>query len=50
MLVAYNIGALAWTFTYPLFMSQNGLEFWILNAALFVAARQSAPAQRRATT
>lgn len=48
MLVAYNIGALAWTFTYPLFMSQNGLEFWLLNAALFTAARLSLPEQRRA--
>lgn len=49
MLVAYNIGALAWTFTFPLFMSQNGLEFWLLNAALFVAVRHSVPTQRRAT-
>lgn len=44
MLLAYNIGALAWTFSYPIFMSQTGLEFWLLNAALFTAARSVRPA------
>ena len=30
-------GALALTFSYPFFMSQPGMEFWLLNAALFSA-------------
>ncbi|NMO19684.1 hypothetical protein HPC49_18125 [Pyxidicoccus fallax] len=34
---AYNLGALALTFSYPFFMSQMGMEFWLLNAALFGA-------------
>ena len=41
LIFAYNIGAVAITFNYPLFMSQGGMEFWLLNAALFVAARNS---------
>lgn len=39
VLVAYDLGALALTFSYPVFMSQGGLEFWFLNAALYAAAR-----------
>jgi hypothetical protein len=38
LIFAYNIGALAITFNYPLFISQSGMEFWLLNTALFVAA------------
>lgn len=38
LIFAYNIGALAITFNYPLFISQAGMEFWLLNTALFVAA------------
>jgi hypothetical protein len=34
---AYDVGALAMTFNYPLFIGQSGLEFWILNACLFAA-------------
>jgi hypothetical protein len=41
LIFAYNIGALAITFNYPLFISQGGMEFWLLNAALFVAAGNS---------
>lgn len=37
ILFAYNLGALALTFSYPFFMSQTGMEFWLLNAALFGA-------------
>ncbi|WP_426757115.1 O-antigen ligase family protein [Myxococcus sp. Y35] len=37
VLFAYNLGALAFTFSYPFFMSQTGMEFWLLNAALFSA-------------
>jgi hypothetical protein len=29
------------TFNYPVFISQMGMEFWLLNAALFVAANRS---------
>ncbi len=38
VVLGYNIGAIAVTFSYPLFLSQSGLEFWLLNAALFTAA------------
>ena len=38
IMVAYNLGALALTFGYPLFIGQLGLEFWMLNAALFSAS------------
>ena len=41
LLVAYNLGTFAVTFSYPIFMSQGGLEFWFLNAALFTAARSA---------
>jgi hypothetical protein len=37
VIFAYNLGALALTFSYPFFMSQPGMEFWLLNAALFSA-------------
>ena len=61
---AYDVGALAMTFNYPLFIGQSGLEFWILNACLFAAwnaargrptraaadgARHSHPARRPRT-
>lgn len=46
LLVAYNIGTFAVTFSYPIFMSQGGLEFWFLNAALFTAARTAALRRR----
>ncbi|MDQ6666472.1 MAG: hypothetical protein M3Z23_18995 [Acidobacteriota bacterium] len=39
LLVAYNVGALAATFVSPFFMAQGGMELWLLNAALFAAAR-----------
>ena len=37
VVLAYNIGALAATFSYPFFMSQSGLELWALNGAIFAA-------------
>ncbi len=37
VIFAYNLGALALTFSYAFFMSQTGMEFWLLNAALFGA-------------
>lgn len=41
LIFAYNVGALAVTFNYPLFIGQGGMEFWLLNSALFVAAYHS---------
>jgi hypothetical protein len=43
VVVAYNLGALAMTFDYPFFNSQGGLELWMLNGALFAAARYRTP-------
>jgi hypothetical protein len=37
LIFAYDVGAIALTFSYPFFMSQTGMEFWLLNAALFGA-------------
>jgi hypothetical protein len=39
IVLAHGIGAAALTFSYPIFVAQAGLEFWLLNAALFAAAR-----------
>jgi hypothetical protein len=39
LLVGYNLGAVAVTFNYPLFIGESGMQFWLLNAALFAAAR-----------
>lgn len=41
MIVGYNVGAIAITFNYPLFIGQGGLEFWLLNAGLYSAASVS---------
>jgi hypothetical protein len=41
LIFAYNIGTLAITFNYPLFIGQGGMEFWLLNTSLFVAAYHS---------
>jgi len=41
MLFAYDTGALAMTFSYPVFIGQAGMEFWLFNAALISAAIQS---------
>jgi hypothetical protein len=42
LVFAYDMGAVAITFNYPLFIGQGGMEFWLLNAVLFVAAVQAA--------
>jgi hypothetical protein len=52
ILTGYNVGSIAVTFSYPLFLSQAGLEFWLFNALLFAAVRhraamQSAESNRR---
>jgi hypothetical protein len=46
LVLAYSVGTLATIFTYPLFISQGGMEYWLINATLFAAAR-TIPAQPR---
>jgi hypothetical protein len=43
LILAYNVGVVATTFNYPVFIGTAGMEFWFLNALLFAAA-QSRPA------
>jgi hypothetical protein len=38
LIFAYDVGVLAGTFSYPVFIGQSGLEFWILNAAVATVA------------
>ena len=38
VIAGYSLGSLAQTFSYPIFMSSLGLEFWLVNAALIQAA------------
>jgi len=50
VICAYDVGALASSLGYPFFGSQSGMEFWMLNAALFAVAlssEQSRPDQMR---
>jgi hypothetical protein len=37
IICGYDVGAFASSFGYPYFTGQDGLEFWLLNAALFAA-------------
>jgi hypothetical protein len=46
VVLAHGIGALALTFSYPIFLSQPGMEFWLLNACLFAAARHAQGLER----
>lgn len=41
VIVAYNVGAFAICFNYPLFGGTGGLEFWLLNMALLCAAQEA---------
>jgi branched-subunit amino acid transport protein AzlD len=43
IIFSYNIGMVMITFNYPLFMSQTGMEFWLLNTGLFMASLQPQP-------
>ncbi len=43
IIFSYNIGMVIITFNYPLFMSQTGMEFWLLNTGLFMASLQPQP-------
>lgn len=49
LIFAYNIGVLAVTFNYPIFNSQSGMEFWLLNTALFVAARNGGTLEKKSS-
>ncbi|MFL5542120.1 MAG: hypothetical protein ACJ8J0_24250 [Longimicrobiaceae bacterium] len=44
---AHGIATFAFTFSFPVFLSQPGMEFWLLNATLLAAAARAArrPAQ-----
>ncbi len=42
VILGYALGTCAFTFSYPVFLSQTGMEFWLLNATLFAAARNQA--------
>jgi hypothetical protein len=44
VLCASNVAALAVTFNYPIFMSQGGMEFWLLNACLWAAWKRGSAA------
>jgi len=46
VLTGYNVGSIAVTFSYPLFLSQAGLEFWLFNALLYSAVRHRAATRR----
>jgi len=41
-ILGYSIGTCALTFSYPVFLSQTGMEFWFLNTVVFAAARTQA--------
>lgn len=40
VIFSYNIAIIMITFNYPVFMSQTGMEFWLLNVGIFMAAIQ----------
>ncbi len=42
VILGYSIGSCALTFSYPVFLSQTGMEFWFLNGVVFAAARTQA--------
>ena len=35
VVVGYDLGAVALTFSYPVFMSSTAQEFWLINAAFY---------------
>jgi hypothetical protein len=43
IVTALNVGMVAVTFNYPLFNSQGGLMFWLLNALVFASTQTSPP-------
>ncbi len=40
LIVAYDLTAVALTFSYSLFIGQTGFEFWLINSVLFATAAQ----------
>ncbi|OYV68591.1 MAG: hypothetical protein B7Z74_08240 [Deltaproteobacteria bacterium 21-66-5] len=42
VILGYSVGTCALTFSYPVFLSQTGMEFWLLNGVVFAAARTQA--------
>jgi hypothetical protein len=47
VVAGYNVGALAMTFSYALFMSTAGVDFWLINATLLqVVLLRSSPPDR----
>jgi hypothetical protein len=44
VVVAYGVGTLALTFSYPVFLSTGGIEFWLITAVAIQAARHRAGA------
>ncbi len=48
VVLAYNVGTVAATFSGPVFTTQAGLELWFLNACLFNAWRTSAESAKAA--
>lgn len=47
LVCAYDVGTIAVTFNNPVFMGTTGLEFWLLNAALYGAYRHMLRIQQR---
>jgi hypothetical protein len=44
IVAAYGVGTIALTFSYAVFMSTGGLDFWLINSVLFYGiARMRAP-------
>jgi hypothetical protein len=41
VIFAYNVGAIALCFNYPVFIGGTGLEFWLLNCAFLSAVQNS---------
>jgi hypothetical protein len=50
VLFGYGVGAVAITFNSPMFESTGGVDFWILNTAVFAAATQGGMRVRGAVT
>lgn len=48
VIAGYNVGAIALTFSYPIFAGTTGIEFWLLNTALVAARTQWEASQVRA--
>jgi O-Antigen ligase len=47
LILAYDIGTFAGTFNYVPFIGQTGMEFWLLNVSLFMAASNHVLQSRR---